>query len=138
MSGSKKTVRSDNEEKRIRKETVLKLGLLVLVTAGVFGFYRIMMTLKYFEIVLGAYLVAMTVLIVVYIVYNRGFSRRNMTCEMLPDEWSYDEKVAYIEDGRQRLKRSSWMLMLILAFTFTFAFDLFELYFIPWLERIVS
>ena len=138
MSKSKKAVRSDNEEKRIKKETVLKLGLLVLVTAGVFGFYRIMMTLKYFEIVLGAYLVAMTALIVVYIVYNRGFSRRNMTCEMLPDEWSYDEKVAYIEDGRQRLKRSSWMLMPILAFTFTFAFDLFELYFIPWLERIVS
>ena len=135
---SKRKVRSEKIDKKVKKETVLKLVSLVLVSGGIFAFYRIMMTFKYFEFIFGAYLVALTVFICAYIIYNRAFARKNMTADMLPDEWSEAEKQEFIEDGRRRMKKSSWMLMFIIGFIFTFAFDLFELYFIPWLDSLLS
>ena len=64
----------------------------------------------------------------VYIIYNRGFSRRNLTPEMLPDEWSEEQKIAYISDGAQRLKKSKWMLTIIFPLVLTFMFDCIELF----------
>ena len=135
---AKRIQKTEKVDKRVKKETVLKLLALILTSGGIFAFYRVMMTFKYFEIVFGAYLVALTVFVAVYIIYNRAFARRNMTVEMLPDEWSSEEKLEFIEDGKRRLKKSSWMLMFIIGFIFTFAFDLFELYFIPWLDGMLS
>ena len=135
---AKRIQKTEKVYKRVKKETVLKLLALILTSGGIFAFYRVMMTFKYFEIVFGAYLVALTVFVAVYIIYNRAFARRNMTVEMLPDEWSSEEKLEFIEDGKRRLKKSSWMLMFIIGFIFTFAFDLFELYFIPWLDGMLS
>lgn len=137
MSKNKRIVKSDNGDRQLKKETVLKLLTLLLVAGGIFAVYRIMMTFPYFELVFAAYLVALTVFIAVYIIYNRGFARKNMTVDMLPDEWSYEEKAKFIEDGKRRLKKSSWMLMFIVGFIFTFAFDLFELYLIPWLNSLI-
>lgn len=135
---AKRIQKTEKVDKRVKKKTVLKLLALILTSGGIFAFYRVMMTFKYFEIVFGAYLVALTVFVAVYIIYNRAFARRNMTVEMLPDEWSSEEKLEFIEDGKRRLKKSSWMLMFIIGFIFTFAFDLFELYFIPWLDGMLS
>ena len=138
MSKRKKTVVANGEEKRVKKETVIKLLALILLTAGIFAVYRITMQFKYFEVVFWTYLVSLTGLIVTYIIYNRAFQRKNITLDMLPDEWSYEEKCEFIEDGERRLKKSSWMLMLIIAFIFTFAFDMLELWVLPWLESILS
>ena len=128
---------SGEGEKRIKKETVFKLMTLVFITGGVFAVYRIAI---YFEIefALWAYLIAFTSFIVAYIIYNRAMTRRGVTVEMLPDDWSYEEKVEFIEDGKRRLKKSSWMLMFIIAFIFTFAFDLLELYALPFLEELMK
>ena len=57
---------------------------------------------------------------------------------MLPDEWSYEEKSSFIEDMMRRRKKSSWMLMLIIAFIFTFAFEMLELYALPFIEEIIK
>ena len=138
MSKRKKTVVTNGEEKRVKKETVIKLLALILLTAGIFAVYRITMQFKYFEVVFWTYLVSLTGLIVTYIIYNRAFQRKNITLDMLPDEWSYEEKCEFIEDGERRLKKSSWMLMFIIAFIFTFAFDMLELWVLPWLESILS
>ena len=138
MSKRKNISGSEKIDKRVKKETILKLVALVLTAGGIFAFYRIMMNYRYFEVVFVTYLVAMTALIGAYIIYNRAFARKNMTVDMLPDEWTLEQKQEFIEDGKRRLKRSSWMLMLIIGFVFTFAFDLFELYFIPWLDGILS
>ena len=138
MSKRKKPVVSGSEEKRVKKETVIKLIALILLTAGVFAVYRITMQYKYFEVVFWTYLVSLTALIVTYIIYNRAFQRKNITVDMLPDEWSYEKKCEFIEDGERRLKSSSWMLMLIIAFIFTFAFDMLELWVLPWLESMLS
>ena len=120
----------------VKREAVLKLITLILVTAGIFAVYRISV---YFEVgfVFWVYLGAFAALIAAYIIYNRGLPSK-VNADMLPDEWSYEEKTAFIENAAHRRRSSSWMLMLIMAFIFTFAFDLLELYALPYLEEILK
>ena len=54
--------------------------------------------------------------LVVYIVYNRAFSRKNITIEMLPDVWTSEQKAAYILDGEERLRKSKWLMYVIIPF----------------------
>ena len=89
------------------------LLIVVLNTIIFFGFYRLMMNFLYFEFVMGAYLVLTAGFVFGYFIYNRGLTRRNITPEMLPDEWSYEQKEAYIQDGKTRLQKSKWMLTII-------------------------
>lgn len=106
-----------------------KLALIVIVnTILIFGFYRLMLNFYYFEIVMGIYLALTAIFTFAYVIYNRGFSRRNLTPEMLPEEWSEEQKMAYIEDGAQRMKKSKWMLTIIFPLVLTFMFDCIELF----------
>ncbi len=139
MSKNKKGLPTEVDgEKKIKKETVLKLLALILVTAAIFAVYRIAMKYPLFEFLMPTYYIALTALITVYVIYNRGFARKNITADMLPEEWSYEEKTEFVEDGKRRLKKSNWMLMLIMAIAFTLVFELLELYALPWLENLVS
>ena len=121
-----------------RRAAILKLLLLVLTIVVIFGFYRLMLNFRIFPFVLGAYFVALTALIIAYLIYNRGMSRKGVTEDMLPDEWSKEEKEEFIEDGKRRQKKSAWMLMLIIGFIFCFAFELLELYVFPFLEKFLG
>ena len=139
MSKKKKGLPAEIDgEKKIKKETVWKLLTLILVTAVIFAVYRIAMKYPIFLFLMPTYYIALTALIAVYVIYNRGFARKNVTLEMLPDDWSYEEKTEFIEDGKRRLKKTNWMLMLIMAIAFTLGFELLELYTVPWLENLVS
>ena len=61
-----------------------------------------------------AYLVIFGVALIGYIAYNRAFSRKNITVNMLPDVWSMEKKMAYIADGEERLKKSAWLMLIII------------------------
>ena len=113
------------------RATVLRLMALILVTMTVFAVYRFFLGRLYFEITLGIYMVLATVLILSYVIYNRGLSRRRLTEDMLPADWSEEQKREFFVDGERRLRRSRWMLIPIFAFLFTFAFDLLELFILP-------
>jgi hypothetical protein len=113
------------------RATVLRLMALILVTMTVFAVYRFFLGRLYFEITLGIYMVLATVLILSYVIYNRGLSRRRLTEDMLPADWSEEQKREFFADGERRLRRSRWMLIPIFAFLFTFAFDLLELFILP-------
>ena len=104
------------------------LLIVVLNTVIIFGFYRLMLNFYYFEIVMGAYLVLTAALVFSYFIYNRGLVRRNVTRDMLPEEWSEEQKVAYVADGENRLRKSKWMLTIIFPLILTFMFDFIELY----------
>lgn len=80
--------------------------------------------------VMVAYMVAFGGMLAAYIVYNRAFSRKNVTVDMLPDHWSADEKQSYIRDGDERMKKSQWMLMIIIPLLVTFAAE--ALYLFVW------
>ena len=117
---------------------LLLLGALVATTALVLAVYRIAMGFAFFEILLWIYMIAAAGLILGYVIYNRGFSRKGITPEMLPEEWSEEEKTAYLEDGARRMRRSKWMLIPILAFVITFCVDLIELFAVPFFRAMFS
>lgn len=104
--------------------------LLILVgnTAVIFAVYRVSMSFKWFPWVLGIYLAATAGLAIAFTVYNRGFSRRGITADMLPDTMSAEEKCEFIADGERRMKKSKWMLTLLIPFIVTFTYDLLELF----------
>jgi len=79
------------------------------------------------------YLIVGAILGIVYVIYNRGFSAKGVTPEMLPDTMSYEEKLAFIENGKQRLKRSRWMLTLILPIIVTLCIDMIYILLLPML-----
>jgi uncharacterized membrane protein len=76
-------------------------------------------------------MVALAVLAFIYIVYNRAFSRKGVTEEMLPPEWDVEKKREFIEDGKRRLAKSKWMLMGIIALIVTFVVEAVTLFLIP-------
>lgn len=119
----------------LQARTVVKLVLIVLVTAVIFAVYRCLLNFDYFEFVLIGYMVVTTVLILIYLIYNRGMSRRGVTEEMLPDAWSTEQKRAFIEDGERRFQRSKWLLIPIIAFLFTFFYDVIELLILPCIQN---
>ncbi len=120
------------------KEKGITLGVLVLAVTLVLGLYRVAMNFWWFEILFWSYLAISVVLILTYVIYNRGFSRRGVSADMLPDEWSEEEKAAFIADGERRMSRSRPMLIPILAFVITFAVDLLELVVIPFFSGMLG
>lgn len=120
--------------KRPDSRAVGFLMLLVIVTMTVFALYRFLLDFYYFEVVLIVYMVIATAFVLSYFIYNRGLSRRGITPEMLPDTWSEEQKLAFVEDGKRRLQRSKWMIIPIFAFLFTFSVDLIELLVLPTLR----
>ncbi len=105
---------------------------LVVNTLLIGALYILLIVLKFHYIPL-IYLLAGGGLGIAYVIYNRGFSRKGVTPEMLPNTMSYEEKLAYIEDGKTRMQNSRWMLTLILPIVVTLCIDLAYLYLLPML-----
>ena len=125
-------IQNKNGNKKINKSTLVLMAIVILSSVIVYGTYRILIN-RYYLLVLVAYMAVETVFILAYLIYNRGFSRKGVTREMLPDDWDDEKKDAFIASGEERLKRSRWMLVIILAFLFTFFAEIIELYFLPFL-----
>lgn len=130
--------KSKKTPKKPDTKVVITLILLVLVTLAVFLFYRVMMNFPHFEIVLIAYMMLSVAFVVAYLIYNRGMTRRGVTPEMLPEDWSDEQKTEFIEDGIRRQKKSRWMIFPIFALLFTFAIDAMELFVIPFFTEMFT
>ncbi len=135
----KHTTGEQPESKKIDSRTAFinlaRILALVAVTAMIFCVYRFLMSYYFFEIVLGIYIGIASALVLAYVIYNRGFSRRGVTADMLPDTWSEEKKREFIADGEKRLSRSRPILFLIFAFFFTFVVDILELYALPLIQE---
>ena len=69
-----------------------------------------------------------------YVIYNRGFSRKNLKPEDLPADWGEEEKIEYIADGKRRLEKSKWMLTVLLPLIVIYGYEIVELFIIPMIE----
>ena len=114
------------------------LTVLVGNTVIFFAVYRLAIQTTVFPFVLGLYLTLAAVLTVAYVVYNRGFSRRGVTADMLPDTMSAQEKCEFIADGERRMKKSKWMLTILFPLLVTFGFDIMELFVVDYLKNILG
>lgn len=121
------TQTSDNQTKKFNLKLLLILSLNTVLILGV---YLYAMRFYYFEYTLAAYMILAAGFSIAFVVYNRGFSRRGITIDMLPDTMTPEEKTEFIADGERRLKKSKWMLTIILPFLFTFAYEIISLYFV--------
>ena len=128
------------------KKLAVRLMILIVVTMAVFAVYRFSMNYPYFQTIMFVYMALATAVILPvlgvmvilgYVIYNRGFSRRGVTAQMLPDSWSDEEKERFIADGKRRLDASRWMLYPIFAFLFTFAMEIVELIVIPFFKGLI-
>ena len=93
----------------VRNRAALILINTVLLTFIYFGSQNINQP-SLSIIVTAAYWLILAVFALIYVVYNRAFSRKGITVEMLPDTWSHEKKLEYVEDAKRRLERSKWML----------------------------
>ena len=82
-----------------------------------------------YMLVFGGFLVA-------YVAYNRAFTRREITPDMLPDDWPLEKKQEYINSGKIRMEKSRWMLSVIIPFLVTFMAEALYLFvWTGWLEN---
>ena len=122
-------------DKRKMYANIVRLLCLVAATMAVFFSYRLLLELfvEYSLYILIGYTGVATVLIFWYILYNRGFSRKGVTADMLPADWSEEMKTEFIEDGERRLRKSRPLLIACFAFAFTFIADVIELTVVPFI-----
>ena len=125
-------------DRRLAYANLARLGGLIVTTAIVFLLYRFLINTPFIKITLIAYIATATAVILAYVIYNRGFSRKGLTPDMLPDTMSKDEKKEFIEDGERRLKKSRPLVSVIFAFSFTFVYDVIELVAIPLIKELFS
>ena len=123
---------SDAKQSSKDRKTVIRVLCTVALSVIVFTFYRFSLAVDFFfPIVMWSYMAILAVLVFVYIIYNRGFSRKGVTVDMLPEEWSEEKKQDFVADAQRRLKRSKWMLIFIIAFLVTFLMEALELFVLP-------
>ena len=119
-----------------KQATLLFVNTLILI-AIYFGTQNIGQPIVSM-IVTGAYWLILAVMGIIYVIYNRGFTRKGITADMLPDSWSYVQKCEYIEDAKRRLEKSKWMLSVIIPFMITILVDAVYLFTWPMVQNLFN
>lgn len=122
-----------------KKKLILSItGCSILTTIIYFGVaYGI--NLGFISLFLPVvYWIAFAVFILVFIIYNRAFTRKNLTVDMLPAEWSKEKKESYIADGKNRLEKSKWMISVIIPIAAPIALDLLYNFTLPTIQNLLG
>ena len=138
---------SDKTSKPVSPEAKKRLWTTVALTFVLLFIYYGCVALGFAKAVMISYFVAFTALIVsyllynsnrsrkswlllAYLAYNRAFVNKDVTVEMLPDEWSEEKKQAFVDGNRIRAEKSRWMVMVIIPFVVVFMCE--ALYLFVW------
>ena len=122
--------------KKVSKRAICRLILLVVSATLSVALYRALIETAVGMYVFWAYLLITSGLIFGYVIYNRGFSRRGVTRDMLPDSMSEEEKDEFLRSGEERWARSAWMLIPIFAGSLAILLEAIELIVIPTMRSI--
>jgi hypothetical protein len=107
---------------------------VVVIKAGVLAPYPIMIG----QLVYYAYWIVFAGFLIGYVAYNRAFTRKGVTAEMLPESWSDEQKQEYVDDGARRQEKSKWMLSVIIPLLVTIAADAIYLFTWPIVQNLFS
>lgn len=121
---------TDKPSKPITPEMKKRLWTTVALTFILLFVYYGCIAFGFAEAVMIAYFVSFAVLILAYLAYNRAFVNKDVTVDMLPDEWSEEKKQAFVEGNRVRAEKSRWMVMVIIPFIVVFMCE--ALYLFVW------
>jgi hypothetical protein len=134
--------RKPRERKPATKEQKLLFGMVLgcsvvstLLYFGIVALSQHMESLRTAQImgvgIMVLYAVIGAGFLIAYIIYNRAFTRDNITPDMLPDTMSEHEKVAFIQSGVERKRKSRWMIVVLFAAFVPLAIDFLILTAIP-------
>lgn len=112
-------------------ESKKKIALIVLVNFIVFFVLYLVGVRINAYVTFIIYTVLFGVTVLGYIIYNRGFTRKNVTLDMLPEEWPPEKKTEFIEDGKRRIEKSKWVLTIMLPMVAIYAYELIDIYIMP-------
>lgn len=118
------------EKKRLMLQ--LLINSILLISLYFIGVYAFGIPMEIIYIIVG------TSLGLYFVIYNKGFTRKDVTPDMLPDTMTAAEKQAYIEDGKMRLRKSRWVLTILVPVISAIAIDLCILFLFPQLETLFS
>ena len=138
LSVRSRDARQKAERKPLSRSSIILLFVTIGLTVVVFTVYRFLMEQPYFVTALYIYLAVAFLSLLCYVMYNRGFSRRGVTVDMLPDTMTEEQKQAFVENADKRMKRSRWLLAVVFAFFVTIALDLLELYALPFMKTLLG
>ena len=111
------------------------LGLLFLFNSVLFPVLYFTLANKGFDAILIVYTALAAVIAIAYMIYNKGFSGKNVTPEMLPDTMSPEEKTAFIEDSKRRDSGSRWVLTILFPLILSLALDVMYLFLLPMIKE---
>ncbi len=107
-----------------------RLWITLALTVALLFIYYGCIALGWARPVMIAYFVTFGALIVAYLLYNRAFVNKDVTVDMLPDEWSAEKKQAFVEGNRIRAEKSRWMVTVMIPFVIVFMCE--ALYLFVW------
>ena len=134
--------RKPRERKPATKEQKLLFGLVLgCSVVSTLLYFSIVALSQYMESLRTAQIMGIGIMVlyavigagflIAYIIYNRAFTRDNITPDMLPDTMSEHEKVAFIQSGVERKRKSRWMIVVLFAAFVPLAIDFLILTAIP-------
>lgn len=110
---------------------------LIMNTVLFYGVYAVLCNTPAYNAVLWIYFGALTGFAAAYVIYNRGFFRKNVTADMLPDSMSDIEKQEFLDRVKQRADKSKWMITVIFPLVMTFMIDIVVLFMLePFMESL--
>jgi len=112
--------------------------LLLLINSILFPTVYFLSASRGFDMILVVYTALAAVIAIAYFFYNRGFSGKGVTPEMLPDTMTEEEKNAFIEDSKRRMTRSRWVLTVLFPLILAIALDMIYLFLIPMIKEMFS
>ena len=112
---------------KTKKEMLLIVALSLLFVFFYFAAANIPLPYLSFIVMVG-YMATLAVFIIVYIAYNYAFTRKDVTADMLPRDWSPEKKQEFIQKGKDRAARSRWMIFIIFPLAVTFMADVLYLF----------
>lgn len=80
-----------------------------------------------FAPILFIYVGLAAVLLLVYVIYNRGFVLKDATPDMLSDEWTPEQKQAMLADAKRRREASRFMPVFIVPLVIAVMLDVIQL-----------
>ena len=131
----KKSLRDISPEAKKRAALlVFNTLILTFIYFGSMGINQPILAL----IVNVGYWIVLAVLAIIYVIYNRGFTQKSLTAEMLPESWDAEKKARYIEDAQKRDSRSRWMLTVIIPIMIPIMLDAISLFTWPIIENLLG
>ena len=110
-------------EREARQLMLMLLGSSVLILTV----YFVLNSLEFWPIFF-IYMGISAVLILIYVIYNKGFVYKDATPEMLPNTMTPEQKETVLGEAKARLRKSRWMLTLIIPFVLAFMLDALYLF----------